>query len=148
MNERLIENCDFDEDELASFRWESDRFNMPQAPGMSPNQPSLSDINQSESSSEDDMDYVPDGTRRTFQLFWCNGQDDNSDFPKPDNYGVRRRPTATPVRNRLLERDLFEQWEDKAEVQYAPKRPPPLLDFAFVFTSFMAALVFAYYSAV
>lgn len=150
MNEHLIENCDFDEDDLASFQWESD------VNPLSQNQPSLSD-NNSESSSEQEEETMEDfyhgdedmPHRRAFQMFWCSGQDDNAeaDFPKPDSYGVRQRNNRmTPdARNRLLEQELF---QEQAEVQYAPKRPPPLLDFAFVFTSFVAALVFAYYSAV
>lgn len=79
-------------------------------------------------------------------MFWCNRQGDNTetDFPKPDGYGVRRlNNQMTPdVRNQQLEWDLF---EDQAEVQYAPKWPPPLQAFALVFTSFVTALVSAYY---
>ena len=82
MNEHLIENCDFDEDDLASFQWESDCYSNHQP---SQNQPSLSDNDTTESLSEseddnmdqyfqDDDDQVLDSNqqqRRAFQMFWC-----------------------------------------------------------------------------
>lgn len=187
MNEQLVENCDFDEDELASFRWESDHITAAHAQ----NHSSVSDQFQEEdeesscpSSSEGGeeevtMDpyaelYFPDDTetekrenggKRAFQSFWCGPPEESvqpdSDFPKPDTYGLhsrsrrgvrrRRRSSSggTTVRNRFyFETDTVFETGRTGDVQYAPKRPPPILDFVFIFTAFVAALIFAYYFAV
>ena len=53
--------------------------------------------------------------------------------------GIRRRPKTW---------DFLENEDIKRDAKfYAPKRPPPILDFLMVVTSFLAAAVLAYYSA-
>ena len=55
--------------------------------------------------------------------------------------GIRRRPK---IWDYLDKADLDPKKEAK---MYAPKRPPPILDFFMVVTSFLVASVLAYYSA-
>jgi len=118
------------------------------------------------------------GGGRVFQAFWCGDQEaEEEQLPKPDNYGIRssqagcrkkRRPVAASIAKRCSRVNLFDDFiansfaadderrsktndDDELSakpVHYAPKRPPPILDFIFVLTSFIVAVVMAYYSAV
>lgn len=167
MNVSLIENCDFDED--GEFLGSDDHFSNDADDFPDEN---TSDEIEDEGQFEDDEEFVDeeyfqtplprDGQRRAFQLFWCGTEEAaERDFPKPDSYGFRenmsenrngtfrraRRDGPVP-RNFFLERELIARTSSESDVKYPPKRPPPILDFAFVFTSFVAALVIAYYTVV
>jgi len=173
MNVRLIENCDFDED--GEFLGSDSHFSNDLACNDAddfPDETVLDEIEDEGHQFEDDEEFLDeeyfqpslprDGQRRAFQLFWCGTEEAaERDFPKPDSYGfrenmsenrtgaVRRVRRDGPVpRNFFLERELIARTSSESDVKYPPKRPPPILDFAFVFTSFVAALVIAYYTVV
>jgi len=101
-----------------------------------------------------------DHNGRVFQAFWCGDQEEEEQLPKPDSYGLHQQQLRRTKQSSGQKRRKSRMFEDLANysqsffddstpsVHYAPKRPPPILDFIFVLTSFIVAVVMAYYSAV
>ena len=137
-----------DDEMLDNITWESDIGEAVDPPTVEEKESSDDECNPY------DLVYrtMPDEsveTSRIFQRFWAGNQDDcpqQECLPKPDNYGMRKRRKSRP---KLFEYYRFFEDDPPSSkpVHYAPKRPPPILDFAFVLTSFIVAVVMAYYSA-